>query len=101
MTIIAIPAATMFWVLTLSMSLCGFSTLMSLHPLECCDACPRHDEADVPVMYPGWAEDAAPYWAGDEAVLGECIGEFEVLPERGDEADDEGCPEYEAAASKH
>jgi len=40
-------------------------------------------------------------WAGDEAVLGERVGELEVLPERGDEADDEDCPEHEADASKH
>lgn len=70
-------------------------------PLHGCDACSRADEADVSVMYPGRAEGAAPYWAGDEAVLGEGVGELEVLPERGDEADDEDCPEHEAAASKH
>ena len=40
-------------------------------------------------------------WAGDEAVLGEFVGELEVLPKCGDEADDEDCPEREADASKH
>jgi len=40
-------------------------------------------------------------WAGDEAFLGERVGELEVLPKRSDEADDEDCPEREADASKH
>ena len=83
------------------MSLCGFSMLTSLHPLDCCDACPRTNEADVSVMHQGQVECTAPYWAGDEAVLVEHVGELEVFSERGDEADDEDCPEREADASKH
>jgi len=49
-------------------------------------------------MYPGWAEGAAPYWIIDESVLGEHVGELEVLPECCDEADDKDGPEREAAA---
>jgi len=94
-------AAATVAVSALSINLTFSSVTSPPHPLHGCDACPRADEADVPVMYPGWAEGTAPYWAGDEAVLGERVGELEVLPERSDEADDEGCPEYEAAASKH
>ena len=96
-----ITAAATVAVSALSISLIFSSVTSPPHPLHGCDACPRADEADVSVMHPGWAECTAPYWAGDEAFLGERVGELEVLPERSDEADDEDCPEYEADASKH
>jgi len=94
-------AAATVAVSALSMSLPFSSVTSPLHPLHGCDACSRADEADVSVMHPGRAEGAAPYRALDEVVLGEGVGELEVLPERGDEADDEGCPECEADAGKH
>lgn len=94
-------AATTVAVSARSMSLILFSSVTSPpQPLHGYDACPRA-EANVPMMHPRRAEGTAPYRALDEAILGECVGELEVLPERGDEANDEDRPEREAAASKH